>query len=208
MYAIRTALNYQGTKMRGRERLAAISSSTPRLKRQLPDVPVDIVALMRTVRAANQALTTFLDSLLRPLGVAESLMHTLLVLFTAPDGSSTPRALCDQVGQTPANMTRVLLALSELGFISRHTDRSDGRRQQVRITARGRDYMRRVVPQLSDPLRRAVHGLTAREVAQSTALLSRLAAALDDAERDQFRALGTARRKGAMRASKASRVSV
>ena len=169
--------------MRGRERLAAISSSTPRLKRQLPDVPVDIVALLRTVRAANQALSTFLDSLLRPLGTAESPMHTLLVLFSAPEGTSTPRALCDLVGQTPANMTRVLLALSELGYVSRQADQCDGRRQHVRITARGRDYMRRVVPQVSGPLHRAVDGLSTPELAQTTALLSRLATALDDAER-------------------------
>lgn len=170
--------------MRGRERIAAISSSDPRLREQLPDVPMDTIALMRTLRAANQAMSTYLDALFRPLDVTESPMHTLLVLFSTESGTSTPRALCDQVGQTPANMTRILLALSEQGFISRKADARDGRRQQIRITARGRAYLKGVVPRMSGPLKRATLGLSAGELRQATLLVSRLAAAFDDAERE------------------------
>lgn len=169
--------------MRGKERIAAISSSSPRLKAQLPGLPVDTIALMRTLRAANQALSTYLDAMMRPLGVPESQMHTLLVLFTSESGASTPRALCDQVGQTPANMTRILLALSQLGYLSRKVDTLDARRQQVRITARGRAFVHDIVPRISEPLKRAARGFSVSEISQASGLLTRLTAALDDGER-------------------------
>lgn len=170
--------------MRGRERVAAINTSTPRLKQQLPDVPIDVIALMRTLRAANQAMSTYLESLFRPLGTSESLMHTLLVLFAAEGGSATPRVLCDLVGQTPANMTRILAAIEALGYITRKVDTEDRRRQQVRITARGRSFMQTAVPQLAAPIKRVTSSFSRAELSQLGAMLSQIAAAFDDGERE------------------------
>lgn len=176
--------------MRGRERIAAITTSTPRLKQQLPEVPIDVIALMRTLRAANQAMSTYLDSLFRPLGASESLMHTLLVLFTAEGGCATPRLLCDLVGQTPANMTRILVALEELKYISREVDAGDGRRQRIGITAQGRSFMRTVLPRLSVPIKRVTSEFARADLSQLVVMLRQIAVAFDDGERE-LRAAGT-----------------
>ena len=126
----------------------------------------------------------YLESLFRPLGTSESLMHTLLVLFAAEGGSATPRVLCDLVGQTPANMTRILAAIEALGYITRKVDTEDRRRQQVRITARGRSFMQTAVPQLAAPIKRVTSSFSRAELSQLGAMLSQIAAAFDDGERE------------------------
>lgn len=171
------------------------------MKQQLPAMPIEIVGLMRTLRAANQAMSVYLDTLFRPFGASESPMHTLLILFSAEGGVATPRVLCDLVGQTPANMTRILVVLEKLGHISRAVDSGDARRRTIRITVQGKRFMRTVRLRLSGPLKTDMNGFSGADVKRLVALLEHLAVSFDDGERT-LRSGGRAKSPDAQRSAR------
>ena len=143
---------------------------------------------LRLVRAASQGISDFMDPLLRPLGFAESALHTLILLFASTEGRASPGELCDTVGQTRANMTRILQTLAKQKFISRTTDRSDGRRQLISITAEGRRLIHELVPRFFGPLKQALEGMSSEEMHLLSTLTRKLIESLDQGQR-QLRVL-------------------
>lgn len=180
-------MNYLCREMKSIDRLSAIDTSSPRLAAGLPDIPLQLVVLMRLVRAASQGMSDFLGPYLRPSGFTESSLHTLMLLFASRDGAASPGMLCELVGQTRANMTRILESLSEGNFVSRAIDGRDGRRQVIRITTEGRRLIREIVPSIAVPLKMAMGGMTKDEVSTLVKLLRKLIETLDRSER-QLRA--------------------
>lgn len=168
--------------MKAQHRVQAIDASAPRLERSFPDGPVRVINLMRLMRAANQALTSYFDDMLRPLGFTESTLHTLLLLFALDGGAAAPGTLCDLVGQTKANMTRILSVLSKRRYVTRRTDATDGRRQKIEITDKGRELVREMLPRVSAPLSRAVEQLTLAEQNAFDLLLRKLIASLSTSQ--------------------------
>jgi MarR family transcriptional regulator, negative regulator of the multidrug operon emrRAB len=169
--------------MKSIHRLAAIDASSPRLSAGLPDIPLQLVVLMRTVRAASQGMSDYLAPFLQPSGFTESSLHTLMLLFASRDGTASPGSLCELVGQTRANMTRILENLSSSKLVSRAADGHDGRRQVVKITAEGRRLLREVVPAIASPLKFAMNGMTKDEIGTLVKLLRKLIESLDRGER-------------------------
>lgn len=157
--------------MKGIDLVSAIDASMPRMAEQLPGVPVQVIGLMRLMRAANHSLSTYLEPLMRSLAVSESSLHTLLLLLCSEDGIASPGVLCDLVGQTRANMTRILDALLAKEYISRSTDGGDGRRRVIRITAEGKRFVRTALPALGRPMTLAVAGLKQSQIKQIDELL-------------------------------------
>src|SRR5690348_203254 len=112
--------------MKSIQRLAAIDTSSPRLSQGFPDLPVQLVMLMRLVRAASQGMSDYLAPFLRPGGFTGSSLPTLLLLFPSRGGTASPGLLGELVGQTRANMTRILENLSGGKLVSRAADGRDG----------------------------------------------------------------------------------
>jgi MarR family transcriptional repressor of emrRAB len=173
--------------MKSIDRLAAIDTSSPRLSAGMPDIPLQLVVLMRLVRAASQGMSDYLGPFLRPSGFTESSLHTLMLLFASRDGTASPGMLCELVGQTRANMTRILETLADGKLVSRATDGRDARRQVIRITNEGKRLIREVVPTIAAPLKLAMTGMTKDEVSTLVKLLRKLIVSLDRGER-QLRA--------------------
>ncbi|MDB5970062.1 MAG: MarR family transcriptional regulator [Hydrocarboniphaga sp.] len=169
--------------MKGTDRVDAIDASTPRMVDNMPGVPVDIIALMRLMRAANQGLSNFLEPVMRPFGFTESSFHTLMLIFSSEQGTATPSQLCELVGQTRANMTHILAGLVSQSYVSRSTDGDDGRRRIIRITAEGRRLVRATLPTLAAPLSLALEGLKPADITQLDKLLRRFVASLANGER-------------------------
>jgi len=153
----------------------------------LSELPVQVISAMRLMRAANQGLSSYLEQLLRPLGFTESSFHTLMLLFSSDKGTASPGMLCDLVGQTRANMTRIIDGLITQAYVSRTTDGGDGRRRIIRITAQGKRLVQASLPLLGGPMTLAVAELKPSEIKQLDKLLRRLVTSLESAER-QLRA--------------------
>jgi DNA-binding MarR family transcriptional regulator len=74
---------------------------------------------------------------LAPYGLHYSELTTLGMLRTAPDAAGSPAELRTLVGQTSAGMTRILDKLETQRLVRRVAHPEDGRRIDVRLTARG-----------------------------------------------------------------------
>ena len=140
------------------------------------------VLLMRLLRVASQGITACVDPVLRPAGLTESSYHTLIIVMAAGAEGTTPTALCTQVGQAAANMTRILEVLRSEALIDIRLDSRDGRRRRVFVTELGtsvvQDYAGRLAPIVSA----ALAGISEDEKQIFERLLRAVVASLDKAE--------------------------
>ncbi len=67
----------------------------------------------------------------------------LFVLHHATEGGATQRELAQSVHVSPATMTASLKSLERQGYITKHSDDTDGRCKRVFITQKGRDAIAR-----------------------------------------------------------------
>lgn len=128
--------------MKTNDRLLAIDSSAQRWSENVPGIPQLDVTLMRLMRVASQGITACFDPLLRPAGLTESSFHTLVVIVGSGKCGTTPSALCEQVGQNRANMTRILDLLLSEKLVRVDTHERDARRKRVALTPAGRKLIK------------------------------------------------------------------
>src|SRR3546814_6378563 len=69
-----------------------------------------------------------LEYKLKPHKLNHSEFLTLMILYSNPDGSSTPGELCESATQGATNMTRIANALVKRGLITRSASEVDRRR--------------------------------------------------------------------------------
>lgn len=67
----------------------------------------------------------------------------LFVLHQAKEGGTPQRELAQSVHVSPATMTTSLKSLERQGYITKHSDDTDGRCKRVFITQKGRDVIDR-----------------------------------------------------------------
>jgi len=145
--------------MKTGDRLRAIDASVKDWEANLPQFRVQDLTLMRLVRVASLGISSLIDPLLQPTGLTESSFHTLLILFAAGARGATPTDLCGQVGQTRANMTRILNLIAEEGWVAARGDPRDARRKFIQITPSGRRLVKRYADLLSPVAKAALGGL-------------------------------------------------
>lgn len=164
--------------MRTGDRLRAIDASLRDWEANLPQFQVQDLTLMRLVRVASQGITALIDPALQPTGLTESSFHTLLILFAAGTRGATPTDLCGQVGQTRANMSRILGLLADEALVETRGDPRDARRKFVLITSQGRRLVKRYADLLSPLAASATGALADAEKKTLEKLLRRLIASM------------------------------
>ncbi|WP_295683830.1 MarR family winged helix-turn-helix transcriptional regulator [uncultured Nevskia sp.] len=147
-----------------------------------PELSAQDVLLMRLLRVASQGITACVDPVLRSAGLTESSYHTLIIVMAAGVEGTTPTALCTQVGQAAANMTRILEVLRGEGLIDIRLDSRDGRRRHVFITKLGTSVVQGYAGRLSPIVSAALAGISAKDKATFERLLRAIVASLDKAE--------------------------
>ena len=137
--------------MKGIERLASVESTTPRMARALPEMPMDGTVLVRLIRISAFGMGNFFEPVFRELDLSEHSFHVLCLLVASENGTASPSELSEMVGTSRANMTHILEDLVEEGFVSRAIASRDARRHVIAITAAGRRKVRETVPQIVEP---------------------------------------------------------
>lgn len=165
--------------MKGIERLAAVESSTPRMERALPELPMGSTVLVRLLRISNFGMTSFFEPLFRSMDLGEVEFHVLCLLVASENGSASPSELTELVGTTRANMTRIVDVLVDRAFVARTTSTRDGRRQVIAINASGRRKVREMVPKVANALTIGFSGLSEKERALLDGLLRKLIVSFD-----------------------------
>lgn len=162
-------------------RLQAIDATMPHLAEGIQDLPEQQTLLIRLIRVLDQSLTTLLANAIVPHGFTEATLHTLMLIGSLDAHDVSPSLLCQMVAQPPQNMTRILRALSDQGYLERDTDEKDGRRSRIAITPKGRKRLKEVMPATIPAVTTGFSGLTQREQQTLEALLRKTIVSLDQA---------------------------
>ena len=155
-----------------------------RVRDVFAEMPATESALARLLLMVGTRLQEEQAHLLKPHKLNDSDFLTLMILFSRPDGSSTPGELCEFTSQGPTNMTRIANALVKRGLIVRNPSEEDRRRVLIHITPAGRRFVRQVLPSMFPRVRAAFAGFTASESRTLSQLLRKLALNLDQMDPD------------------------
>ncbi|QDC09162.1 MarR family transcriptional regulator [Oceanicola sp. D3] len=143
-------------------------------------VDESLIALRRILRA-----TALYDrDLAHTVGVTPVQLRVLQILHGKPGGTSTPKALANQMGVVQATVTALIDKLQATGHVARERSETDRRQTNVVITASGREVVKDAPDALQQRFVRAFDQMADWEQAQLVASLERVAAMLDAEEID------------------------
>lgn len=168
--------------MKTSDRLKAIDNSQESWRASLSKVPADDVNLMRLIRVASLGITAFTDPMLLESGLTESSYHSLIVIVASGAKGITVTAVCDQVGQTRANMTRILKLLEAEQLAQMLSDGRDARRKRIVATAQGRRLIQTCGARLDPVVVTAFASLGVQDKRALDQLLRKLIASMSEAE--------------------------
>src|SRR5690606_9662390 len=130
--------------------LARVNTSTPRMARALPGLPMDGTVMVRLLRISGASLSEFFEPVFRALHLSEHSFHVLCLLIASETGTLSPSELSDMVGTSRPNMTRIIEELERQGWVSRKVVARDARRYAITITDIGRAKVEETVPRLAE----------------------------------------------------------
>jgi MarR family transcriptional regulator, negative regulator of the multidrug operon emrRAB len=161
-----------------------LDEGVAQIKESIPGLPACEATIARLIRLVGARVEEELARKLKPHKLNDSEFMTLNILFSRPDGTSTPGELCDFTSQGPTNMTRIANALVKRGLITRQNSKDDRRRVTIRITPAGRQFVRKMLPPMFPQLEEVFVGFSDTEKRNLSRLLRKLAVNLDHLDAD------------------------
>ena len=168
-----------------------VEEAAHRISQRLPEMRVQESILCRAAVILGRDLTSRLDQLLAPAGLAELEFRLLLNLF-ARGGTAFPGELCPALAQSPANLTRISDLMVERGLITRTPDPEDRRKLALSLTPAGEQLAKELAPQLTSYMTRLYRDFSDADRIQFMEYLKRLVGALDSLAIEDADARGTA----------------
>lgn len=159
--------------------IAMMDQGIDRLSDALADMPADKAKLSRLMLMVGGRLQEELELTLKPHKLNHSEFLTLMILYSSPDGSSTPGELCDYTSQGATNMTRIGNALVQRGLIVRAASEEDRRRVLIGITPAGKRFVQKMLPTLFPRVSAMFDGFSDSDRRNLGRLLRKLADNLD-----------------------------
>jgi MarR family transcriptional repressor of emrRAB len=145
----------------------------------IPQMPAPEARMCRLMLMLGGIIEEQLEFKLKPHKLNHSEFLTLMILYSRPDGSSTPGELCEFTTQGATNMTRIANTLVKRGLITRGGSEDDRRRVLIRITPAGRRFVQKMLPPMFPQLGAMFAGFSATDKRQFDRLLRKLAGNLD-----------------------------
>jgi MarR family transcriptional repressor of emrRAB len=159
--------------------IAMMDEGIERLSQLIPGMPVGEARLCRLMWMVGFSLYEGFEQKLAGHQLNHSEFLTLTMLYSSPDGSSTPGELCEFASQGATNMTRIANALVKRGLITRGASTEDRRRVVIRITPVGRRFVREILPPMWPRLTTMFTGFSDTDKRNFSRLLRKFAHNLD-----------------------------
>jgi MarR family transcriptional repressor of emrRAB len=132
---------------------------------------VKICVLMRQ---NNTLMGSLANRLLEPFGLT-IISYIVLISMRGTQGSHVnPSELCDTLGETRANMTRICDELVEKGLINRIPSPEDRRRVNLSLSDKGTELLNHIVPDLRVQVESLFSIFSEQEKATLISLLERM----------------------------------
>lgn len=160
----------------------ALYDGVDRVADNIPGLPKCEVLLIRLLLLSGEALQRDVEAKLKPFDMNDSDFRTLMMLYAASEGSSTPGELCALAEQKPTNMTRITNLLAKRGLLTRTHATHDRRQVVLSITPEGKRFVRMLLPPMFPELVRKFSCFTDGERKTLERLLKKLVLHLDTAD--------------------------
>ena len=159
--------------------IAMMDEGIGRVHEVIPQLPAEQATLCRLMLMVGARMDEGLAEKLKPHQLNHSEFLTLMILYSRPDGSSTPGELCEYASQGATNMTRIGNALVKRGLITRGASEEDRRRVLIRITPAGRRFVQKMLPPMFPRVAVMFAGFSDGDKRNLSRLLRKLAKNLD-----------------------------
>jgi MarR family transcriptional repressor of emrRAB len=164
--------------------IAMMNEGIERVSQIIPQMPAVEARLCRLMLMVGSSLEEELEFKLKPHKLNHSDFLTLMILYSRPDGSSTPGELCEFATQGATNMTRITNALVKRGLITRGASAEDRRRVLIRITPAGKRFVQKMLPPMFPRLGAMFANFSEADKRNLSRLLRKLAINLDQMDPD------------------------
>lgn len=162
--------------------IAMMDQGIGRVSQVIPTLPATEATLSRLLLIVAGGLQTELENTLKPDKLNYSEFLTMMILYSRPDGNSTPGELCEYTSQGATNMTRIANALIARKLITRAISEFDRRRVVIRITPTGKRFVQKLLPPMFPRVAVSFAGFTDAEKRSFGHLLRKLGDNLDQLE--------------------------
>ena len=162
-----------------KECIAMMDEGVARVNQIIPQMPAPEARLCRLMLMLGSTIEEELEFKLKPHKLNHSEFLTLMILYSHPDGSSTPGELCEFATQGATNMTRIANALVKRKLITRSASEQDRRRVMIRITAAGRRFVQKMLPPMFPRVATMFSGFSDKDKDEFDRLLRKLAGNLE-----------------------------
>jgi len=170
--------------MRLTDCIAMMDEGIGRVSHIIPEMPLVEARLCRLMLMVGTNLECELELKLKPHKLNHSDFLTLMILYSRPDGCSTPGELSEFATQGATNMTRITNALVKRGLITRGASAEDRRRVLIRITPAGKRFVQKMLPPMFPRLEAMFANFSETDKRNLSRLLRKLAINLDEMDPD------------------------
>lgn len=141
---------------------------------RFPSFPREPAVLVRLVKHIARSVHDAANVNLRKHAINHTDYNILMMLYGSEKGTISPSRLAEAAGEKVANITRVCNVLCDKKLIHRAPSAEDRRKVELRLTARGKTLVERLLPDMVDLLNTSVDGLDANEQATLERLLKKM----------------------------------
>jgi DNA-binding MarR family transcriptional regulator len=113
---------------------------------EVTGVDLEALRLCLVLRNATRTILKGLDAHFDALGLSQHKFAILADLYREEGDQPGASELAETLGITRASMTALLRQLEGDGLLKRHAANQDRRRQTLRLTAKGRRFMEKILP--------------------------------------------------------------
>lgn len=159
--------------------IAMMDEGIERVSGIIPQMPVIETRLCRLMLMLGRDIDLELEYELKPSQLNHSEFLALMILYSRPDGTSTPGELCEYTNQGATNMTRIGNALVKRGLVNRAANETDRRQVLIRITAAGRRTVQKILPPMFPRIANLFADFSPTDKHQLDRLLRKLANNID-----------------------------
>ncbi|MEO8778287.1 MAG: MarR family transcriptional regulator [Rhodanobacter sp.] len=159
--------------------IAMMDEGIGRVGQIIPQLPAREALLCRLMLMLGHTIERELEFNLKPHKLNHSEFLTLMILYSRPEGSSTPGELCEYTTQGATNMTRIANTLVKRRLVTRVASSKDRRRVLIRITPAGRRFVQKMLPPMFPQLGAMFANFGDTDRRQLDRLLRKLAGNLD-----------------------------
>ena len=136
--------------------------------------PLAVRTAVTLLRTGSDLITGF-ETLMGRYNLSQGRFLILVVMNRRPAERTSPSVLAEKIGVTRATMTRLIDGLERDRLIRRIPHKTDRRRQEIELSARGRALLEEILPDYWSRLDTLMQGLDNTEQQTLLTLLTKVA---------------------------------